>query len=234
MLKTESGLSRPPTRRVALCGSYTSPRARKEIRYVPGLDPGPQSNNVPARRPGTGSGVASDYTPPPSLNSPLSPPSNLANPRQNLRKTAMTFKAFTLASLLALSASASAQTDVDTPPSFDGVWQNERGSFVELIAKDGVVSGQYKTNVGQPDASMAFPLLGFIEGDQITFTVNFKGYGSMTSWTGQMTETDGEDEIRTLWNLTRNVPDAVEDDDMWGSITSGASNFRRVETVEAD
>jgi len=127
---------------------------------------------------------------------------------------------------LVTSACAAAQTP-DEPDLFSGAWMNDRGSQVVIENNDGVLSGYYQTNLGEPDKSAKFPLTGFAQGDQITFTVNFKGYGSMTSWTGQLTEDSGGPYIRTLWNLTRDVPDDREDEDMWSSITSGASEFRR-------
>lgn len=111
---------------------------------------------------------------------------------------------------------------------FSGTWENDRGSHVTFDVKNGKLSGYYQTNVGQPERSKKFPLTGFVDGDQITFTVNFKGYGSMTSWTGQLTRDKTGAYIRTLWNLTRDVPDATEDQDLWKSITAGASDFRRV------
>ena len=136
---------------------------------------------------------------------------------------------FACALALGLWASAEAQTDkvkVEPIKLFEGQWINDRNSAVRLIETDGVLSGYYQTALGQPDKSKRFPLTGFVEGDQITFTVNFKGYGSMTSWTGQLTEDEKEPYIRTLWNLTRDIKDENETDDMWNSITSGASDFR--------
>ena len=127
---------------------------------------------------------------------------------------------------LVTSACAAAQTP-DEPDLFSGAWMNDRGSQVVIENNDGLLSGYYQTNLAEPDKSAKFPLTGFAQGDQITFTVNFKGYGSMTSWTGQLTEDSGGPYIRTLWNLTRDVPDDREDEDMWSSITSGASEFRR-------
>lgn len=109
---------------------------------------------------------------------------------------------------------------------FTGTWQNDRGSSVTFVDNNGRLTGFYQTNLGQPDKSQKFPLTGFAQGDQITFTVNFKAYGSMTSWTGQLTEDKTGPYIRTLWNLTRDVEDAKEDADLWKSITAGASNFR--------
>ena len=62
--------------------------------------------------------------------------------------------------------------------------------------------------------------------------MNFKGYGSLTSWTGQLTEDEDHAYIRTLWNLTRDVEDAQEDDDMWNSVTSGASDFSQKKRIK--
>lgn len=113
---------------------------------------------------------------------------------------------------------------------FQGAWDNDRGSRVTFtVNSDGLLGGYYQTNLGQPEKSKKFPLTGFTEGDQITFTVNFKGYGSLTSWTGQMSRDAKGDFIQTLWNLTRDVDDKDEEADLWQSITSGASTFRRAE-----
>lgn len=109
---------------------------------------------------------------------------------------------------------------------FNGAWNNDMGSQAVFIVKDGEVRGTYNTNMGEPDKGQSFPLIGFVESDQISFTVNFKGFGSMTAWTGQLTEDDkGEPYIRTLWHLTKDVEDAGEKEDIWGSIRTGASNF---------
>lgn len=124
-------------------------------------------------------------------------------------------------------ASSCAQAQEQPINLFEGQWVNDRDSAVVFNVTDGLLSGHYQTALGQPDKSKKFPLTGFIEGDQITFTVNFKGYGSLTSWTGQLTTDEEGEYIRTLWNLTRDVEDADEDSDLWKSITSGASDFRR-------
>ena len=134
---------------------------------------------------------------------------------------------FILGSVIAASLASCAQAQ-ETDDFFTGQWINDRDSAVMFTVKDGLLSGHYQTALGQPDKSKKFPLTGFAEGDQITFTVNFKGYSSLTSWTGQLTKDEEGDYIRTLWNLTRDVEDAKEADDMWSSITSGASDFRRM------
>lgn len=129
-------------------------------------------------------------------------------------------------SIAAISVSACTAAAENPPVDVTGVWTNERGSAVTFTETDGLLSGYYNTQLGNPDPASRFPLTGFREGDQLTFTVNFKGYGSLTSWTGQMSEDKDGVYIRTLWHLTRDVPDAQEDDDLWSSIIAGPAVFR--------
>lgn len=136
-----------------------------------------------------------------------------------------------------LGGCAQAQTKTEAPKEdegalFSGQWVNDRGSAVTFTQQGGLLEGYYQTALGQPDKSSQFPLTGFAQGDQITFTVNFEGYGSLTSWTGQLTEDEKGPYIRTLWNLTRDVEDAKEDEELWQSIISGASTFRPVGTAD--
>ncbi|GGX67769.1 hypothetical protein GCM10011309_16800 [Litorimonas cladophorae] len=144
------------------------------------------------------------------------------------------FRHFALTGALLLSAcGAQAQNAEPESPVAEvaGAWVNERGSSVTFTENAGLLSGYYNTQLGNPDPASRFPLTGFIEGDQLTFTVNFKGYGSLTSWTGQISEDAEGVYIRTLWHLTRDVPDAQEEDDLWSSIIAGPATFRRADNL---
>ena len=138
------------------------------------------------------------------------------------------------AGVIALTSCAQAQeqtaTERTAPEStclVGGQWLNDRGSAVTLSCEGERLKGVYNTNVGQPDKGQSFPLTGWAQGDNLSFTVSFKGYGSITAWVGQVETVDGADQLKTLWHLTRNVEDAAEADDMWKSVTSGASVFTR-------
>lgn len=135
--------------------------------------------------------------------------------------------------LISASTLSCAQADeILAQPSidFNGSWQNDMGSELVFVVKDGRVSGRYNTNVGEPEKSKYFPLVGQAAGDQITFTVNFKGFNSMTAWVGQVTlDKDGKPYLRTLWHNTKDIEDVKERDDIWGSIRTGASEFRQAE-----
>lgn len=110
---------------------------------------------------------------------------------------------------------------------FLGRWVNQRGSTVCFAANSETLSGYYHTHLGQPDKNEGFPVTGFVSGDVIAFAVSFKGYGSITSWVGQLSEDQDGDFIQTLWQLTRDVEDSREAQDLWRSISTGASVFRR-------
>lgn len=110
----------------------------------------------------------------------------------------------------------------------NGLWVNEAGSAVELrVADDGSLSGHYRTELGQPDADSRFALTGWAQGDAVAFSVSFTGFGSITSWSGQLSEDDRGTFIRTLWLYTKDIPDAEEADDLWKTINTGFATFRR-------
>ena len=140
-------------------------------------------------------------------------------------------KTIVFALLFTNAAYAHADEPIQVSVDFTGAWNNDMGSQAIFNVENGEVRGTYNTNVGEPDKGQSFPLVGLVEGDQITFTVNFKGYGSMTAWTGQLTENEnGEPYIRTLWHLTKDIEDASEKEDIWGSVRTGASQFTRATT----
>src|SRR5205814_2367998 len=84
-----------------------------------------------------------------------------------------------------------------SPPSvnFDGTWKNELTSDMTIKVTAGRVTGKYRTGVGSPSPTEEFDLVGFASGDQISFTVNFGKYGSLTSWVGQHTIEGGAEVI---------------------------------------
>lgn len=112
---------------------------------------------------------------------------------------------------------------------FSGKWKNELGSTMEINQdSSGLLIGLYSTAVGQPTNIEVFPLSGLASGDLIGFTVNFGKYGSLTSWTGQMTQDSTEDKIYMLWHMAVNVEDHEETKKIWGSVWTGYNNFIRI------
>jgi len=110
---------------------------------------------------------------------------------------------------------------------FDGTWKNQLKSEMAIKVDGGKVTGRYRAGVGTPRAAEEFDLVGFASGDQISFTVNFGKYGTLTSWVGQLTTEAGTEIIKTMWILSENVPDPEEPKKLWGSVLTGSANFVR-------
>lgn len=109
-----------------------------------------------------------------------------------------------------------------------GAWKNQFKSSMKIVVDDsGQISGTYKTGKGAPSEEEEFPIVGFVSGDLVSFTVNFGKYGSLTSWAGQLTIEDGKEVIKTSWLLAKNILDEKEDEDLWGAILTGADTFSR-------
>lgn len=137
-------------------------------------------------------------------------------------------KVFLTALILSACQTASAQSDI---PALQGLWVNEAGSSVFLnLSEDGALSGYYQTELGAPDADSQFPLTGWVQGDVVAFSVNFVGFGSITSWSGQLSEDTDGPYIRTLWHYTKDIPDAEESEDLWRTINTGYAMFRPATT----
>ena len=115
---------------------------------------------------------------------------------------------------------------------FDGKWENKLGSEMEISTdSSGNIIGKYSTNVGKPDPTEIFDLTGYTSGDLIVFCVNFGKYGSLTSWAGQHTidqQNNDKEVIYTLWHLARNIKDEDEEDQLWAGILAGANEYYRV------
>ena len=113
-----------------------------------------------------------------------------------------------------------------------GYWQNELGSVVVIEdIKDHSIIGEYRSAVGVD--GQIFPLIGMInqkENDPslaISFTVQWKEYGSITSWSGFLDEDEEGCYIKTLWHLTR--PGEAE---QWERIIANSSTFRLINPIK--
>ncbi len=110
---------------------------------------------------------------------------------------------------------------------FSGAWRNQLGSVMILTVAGQRVTGTYSSPVSSDGSSVNGELVGFVDGDLITFVVNWTTPASLTAWTGQLLSTGGRDVIKTLWLLVQNVPDASEPNGLWQSTLTGADDFER-------
>lgn len=111
---------------------------------------------------------------------------------------------------------------------FSGEWQNQLGSIMDLSMSGQSLSGRYKSPVSGDGTSVGGDLVGWVDGDLISFTVNWTTPASLTAWTGQLVDESGRETIKTLWHLVKNIADADEENGLWTSTLTGTDSFWRI------
>jgi hypothetical protein len=108
----------------------------------------------------------------------------------------------------------------------NGTWHNQHGSQLDLeTGPDGRLHGRMTVGDGKARTE-AFPLVGFVRGDLVAFTVDFGRHGSLTSWIGHVHDSDGQrPRLETLWHMATRVPHPEDPSQRWKSTWSGADEF---------
>ncbi len=126
-------------------------------------------------------------------------------------------------------------------PDLRGQWRNDRGSTLEFTVSGRLLHGSYRTAVGRASHAHAYPLRGFQNGDLVAFCVDWgdpeksgPAASSVSCWVGQHTidPISGEGQIHSQWHLSRDLPDNQEADDLWESVLTGSSVFRRLPVAD--
>jgi hypothetical protein len=121
---------------------------------------------------------------------------------------------------------ASAQEPA-VPAFTSGRWTNEYGSVADIEVDGDRLSGTYTSAVGSAAGPLTGPLTGYARGDTVAFTVLWPAHmRSITSWVGQVVDTGPGPELKALWQLIVDIPDADEATGLWTTIHSGADTFR--------
>ena len=115
-----------------------------------------------------------------------------------------------------------------------GTWYNQLGSKMTVKVDGGQIDGTYETAVGSSQGK--YVLTGRTDIDivadasrNIGWVVMWEGekgnLDSLTSWSGQLQEIDGEEIITTFWLLTIGTKPEIN----WHSTLIGQDIFKRKE-----
>lgn len=110
-----------------------------------------------------------------------------------------------------------------------GRWRNRLGSTIALEVDDNHrVGGFFHPGVGIGNPDDTYRIVGFAEGDAVSFCVDFGPSGSVAAWTGHHVTGDEHGErLVTLWHLAQPVDDPHSELDTWRAIMAGGDEFRR-------
>jgi hypothetical protein len=110
-----------------------------------------------------------------------------------------------------------------------GTWYNQHGSELRIqVDGEGRITGNFRSGVGFPEEEEEFPVAGFAENDLFGFTVSFRKYDSITSWTGHSGTEEGKEILSSLWHMSVGLlPGAAAEGQLWKGVWAGADVFRR-------
>ena len=106
---------------------------------------------------------------------------------------------------------------------FSGDWKNELNSVVHLTQTNAVLSGTYESTVSGGGSATTGDLVGYVDGDLISFVVHWRHFQAITAWVGQLDPNASQDSLVTLWQMTKQVSAGDE----WQSINAGTDTFVR-------
>ena len=116
-----------------------------------------------------------------------------------------------------------------SPFDFNGRWENELGSYLDLQVSEMDVVGVYVSAVSDSGGlTPPFPLSGTVVGDLISFTVNWAE--AITAWVGHGVIDDGQSQILTLWHLVITVPNELDPKEHWQTVKAGTDEFTLTRT----
>ena len=105
---------------------------------------------------------------------------------------------------------------------FTGTWINQLKSEARFKQVNGSLSGEYASKVSSSGATTLGDLVGFVDGDLISWVVHWREFQAITAWVGQL-EPSAPGTLKTLWQMTKQVEEGGE----WASINAGSDVFVR-------
>ena len=122
--------------------------------------------------------------------------------------------------LVATASSPKVQAD------FSGTWKNDlENSHMTLVQSGQTLSGEFTSPDGN-GSTITGPLIGWADGNIISFTVNWPN-PSITAWTGHLVTENDADAVESLWNLALPMNDPSDSSKLWTAMFAGSDRFTR-------
>jgi len=112
-----------------------------------------------------------------------------------------------------------------TGASFDytGTWKNQISSEMTLVQSGDALAGTYTSADSSSGQTTIGDLVGYVDGDLISFVVHWRDFQAITAWVGQLDPKAQHSTLISLWQMTKQVAPGKE----WSSINAGSDSFTR-------
>lgn len=120
-----------------------------------------------------------------------------------------------------------------------GVWLNQNGSRLTFTTPStGQLQGVFESKKGRAAKGISYPVVGVQNGEVLSFIVDFnseeENLQSLTTFSGRyLRNAEGEDQIHTMWILTRQFEDEnrTRPTSVWNSFLTNSDIFTRIATT---
>lgn len=109
---------------------------------------------------------------------------------------------------------------------FSGRWANQRNSVLTLSQNGPSISGTFDSGVSD-GGKVEVAVIGWAEGDRISFTARYEKFGTVVAWVGQAVDEPGKPKLMTQWLHAVDIKDGDEHQSLWTSTRVGSDIFER-------
>lgn len=110
---------------------------------------------------------------------------------------------------------------------FSGEWVNTKNSVLELTQVDNRITGTFDSGVSDGGQPILAPIVGWANGDRVSFTATYEVYGTVVAWVGQVRGEPGNPVIDAHFLHESEIPDGQEAEWLWASTKTGSDQFAK-------
>lgn len=110
---------------------------------------------------------------------------------------------------------------------FSGKWVNTKDSVLELEQDGNSLSGIFDSGVSDGGQVIKAPVVGWANGDRVSFTATYEMFGTVVAWVGQVRGEPGNPVIDAHFLHESEVPDSDEHEWLWASTRTGSDQFSK-------
>lgn len=111
---------------------------------------------------------------------------------------------------------------------FSGKWRNTKNSLLILKQKENALTGTFDSGVSDGGKKIEAPVVGWANGDRVSFTVTYEMFGTVVAWVGQVKGEPGNPVIDAHFLHESDIPEAKELTELWRSTRTGSDQFSKI------
>ena len=110
---------------------------------------------------------------------------------------------------------------------FSGRWTNTKNSVLQLQQNGNSLTGTFDSGVSDGSQEIKAPVVGWANGDRVSFTATYDVFGTVVAWVGQVRGEPGNPVIDAHFLHETDVKEEDELEGLWASTRTGSDQFRK-------